>query len=305
MKAEYHRPVLLKESIDLLDVKPNGIYVDVTFGGGGHSAEILKRLGDQGRLLSFDKDPDAHQNQIPDPRFTLVRSDFKFIESALKAHGVMAVDGILGDLGVSSHQFDEGSRGFSFRFDAQLDMRMNPEEGQSAIDVLNGYSATDLQLVLDQYGEVRQAGKIAEAIVIARKNSPIETTRDLEQVVGGVIAAQNLTKILTLVYQAIRIEVNQEMEALESLLEGGLKMLKPGGRMSIISYHSLEDRMTKQFFKTGSLKGELEKDFFGRSLNPWRLITRKAVLPTAEEQKINPRSRSAKLRAAEKIESKI
>ena len=302
MKADYHQPVLLTESVDLLDVKPSGVYVDVTFGGGGHSAEILRRLGENGRLLSFDKDPDAHQNQIDDPRFTLVRSDFKFIETALKAHGVTAVDGILGDLGVSSHQFDEGGRGFSFRFDAQLDMRMNPEEGASAIDVLNSYSTRELREVMRQYGDVRQAGKIADAIVLARKNARIETTGDLEQVVGSVIAAQNLTKILTLVYQAIRIEVNSEMEALENLLEGGLEMLKVGGRMSIISYHSLEDRMTKQYFKTGSLKGILEKDFFGRSLCPWKLVTRKAIVPNEAEQKSNPRSRSAKLRAAEKIE---
>jgi 16S rRNA (cytosine1402-N4)-methyltransferase len=302
MKTDYHQPALLQESVDLLAVKPDGIYVDVTFGGGGHSAELLRRLGPNGKLVAFDKDPDAQQNLLQDPRFQLIAKDFKFIEMELKNCGIQAVDGILGDLGVSSHQFDEGSRGFSFRFDARLDMRMNPEVGESAVDVLKHYKEADLRQILEQYGEVNQATKIASAIVAARKHGPIETTGDLERVVGSVIAAQNLSKILTLVYQALRIEVNQELEALESLLEDGLKMLKPGGRMAIISYHSLEDRMTKQFFKTGNLQGEDQRDFFGRSLCPWKLVTKKAVQPTAAEQKLNPRSRSAKLRVAEKID---
>jgi 16S rRNA (cytosine1402-N4)-methyltransferase len=302
MKADYHRPALLQETVDLLHVLPGGTYVDVTFGGGGHSAEILRRLGPQGRLFALDKDPDAQHNILPDPRFTLVPTDFRFIETAMKTQGISHVDGILGDLGVSSHQFDEGSRGFSFRFDARLDMRMDPTAGMDAVDVLNSYSEADLRQLLEVYGEVKQAGKIAAAIVTSRRHKRIETTADMERVVGSVIAAQNLTKILTLVYQAIRIEVNSELEALEELLEGGLRLLRPGGRMAIISYHSLEDRLVKQFFKTGNLEGEDQRDFFGRSLCPWKLITKKAVVPAAKELKENPRSRSAKLRVAEKIE---
>lgn len=301
MKADYHQPALLQETVDLLDVQPDGTYVDVTFGGGGHSAEILRRLGPNGKLFAFDKDPDAQQNLHQDPRFQLIASDFRFIEIALNSQGITQVDGILGDLGVSSHQFDEGSRGFSFRFDARLDMRMDPTADLDAVDVLNRYPEADLRQLLDEWGDIRQAGKIAAAIVEARRNRRIETTGDLERVVGSVIAAQNLTKILTLVYQAIRIEVNSELEALEMLLESGLRLLRPGGRMAIISYHSLEDRLTKQFFKTGNLKGEDQRDFFGRSLCPWKLVTKKAVVPSAEEERENPRSRSAKLRVAEKI----
>ncbi len=302
MKAEYHRPALLQETVDLLSVRPDGTYVDVTFGGGGHSAEILRRLGPNGKLFAFDKDPDAQQNLLQDPRFQLIDQDFRFIEKALNSKGITQVDGILGDLGVSSHQFDEGSRGFSFRFDARLDMRMDPSADFDAVDLLNSYSEADLRQILKEWGDVQQAGKIAAAIVTARKNRRIETTGDMERVVGSVIAAQNLTKILTLVYQAIRIEVNGELDALEALLESGLRLLRPGGRMAIISYHSLEDRLTKQFFKTGNLKGEDQRDFFGRSLCPWKLVTKKAVVPSAQEERENPRSRSAKLRAAEKIE---
>ncbi len=302
MKAEYHRPALLQETVDLLSVRPDGTYVDVTFGGGGHSAEILRRLGPNGKLFAFDKDPDAQQNLLQDPRFQLIDQDFRFIEKALNSKGITQVDGILGDLGVSSHQFDEGSRGFSFRFDARLDMRMDPSADFDAVDLLNSYSEADLRQILKEWGDVQQAGKIAAAIVTARKNRRIETTGDMERVVGSVIAAQNLTKILTLVYQAIRIEVNGELDALEALLESGLRLLRPGGRMAIISYHSLEDRLTKQFFKTGNLKGDDQRDFFGRSLCPWKLVTKKAVVPSAQEERENPRSRSAKLRAAEKIE---
>lgn len=302
MKAEYHRPALLQETVDLLSVRPDGTYVDVTFGGGGHSAEILRRLGPNGKLFAFDKDPDAQQNLLQDPRFQLIDQDFRFIEKALNSKGITQVDGILGDLGVSSHQFDEGSRGFSFRFDARLDMRMDPSADFDAVDLLNSYTEADLRQILKEWGDVQQAGKIAAAIVTARKNRRIETTGDMERVVGSVIAAQNLTKILTLVYQAIRIEVNGELDALEALLESGLRLLRPGGRMAIISYHSLEDRLTKQFFKTGNLKGDDQRDFFGRSLCPWKLVTKKAVVPSAQEERENPRSRSAKLRAAEKIE---
>jgi 16S rRNA (cytosine1402-N4)-methyltransferase len=303
MKAEYHRPALLNETVDLLHVQPDGLYVDVTFGGGGHSAEILRRLGPHGRLVAFDKDPDAQANRLDDPRFLLIASDFRFIEKALQDQGIAQVDGILGDLGVSSHQFDKGSRGFSFRFDARLDMRMDPDGGgQDAVDVLNGYSEAQLKYLLDAYGDIRNAGKIAAALVAARKHGRIETTGDMERIVGGAVAAQNLNKILTLIYQAVRIEVNEELEALELLLTSGLRTLRPGGRMAIISYHSLEDRLVKNFFKTGNLHGEAQQDFFGRSLCPWKMVTKKAVEPTAQEMKENPRSRSAKLRAAEKIE---
>lgn len=302
MKADYHRPALLQETVDLLDVQPDGTYVDVTFGGGGHSAEILRRLGPQGKLIAFDKDPDAQQNLLQDPRFRLIAKDFRFIEIALNTQGITQVDGILGDLGVSSHQFDEGARGFSFRFDARLDMRMDPTADLDAVDVLNGYNEADLREMFYKWSDIRAGAKIAAAIVSSRRNKRIETTADLERVVASVIAAQNLTKILTLVYQAVRIEVNGELEALESLLESGLRLLRPGGRMAIISYHSLEDRLTKQFFKTGNLEGKDQRDFFGRSLCPWKLVTKKAVQPTAQEEKENPRSRSAKLRVAEKIE---
>jgi 16S rRNA (cytosine1402-N4)-methyltransferase len=302
MKAEYHRPALLKETVDLLAVQQDGTYVDATFGGGGHSAGILRRLGPDGRLIAFDKDPDAQQNQIQDPRFQLIATDFKFIESALKTLGIVQLDGILADLGVSSHQFDEGSRGFSFRFDARLDMRMDPTGGPDAVDVLNGYSEAEMVRVLEELGEVRQAVKIAAAIVEARRHRRIETTGDLSRVVGSVIAARNLSKILTLIYQAVRIEVNGELQALEELLQSGLRLLKPGGRMAIISYHSLEDRLVKQFFRTGNPQGENQRDFFGKSLCPWKMITRKAVQPTAAEERENPRSRSAKLRVSEKIE---
>jgi 16S rRNA (cytosine1402-N4)-methyltransferase len=304
MKAEYHRPVLLQETVDLLLIRPGGVYVDATFGGGGHSAEILKRLGPEGRLIAFDKDPDARHNQIPNPKFSLVATDFRFIEMVLKGMGIGHVDGILADLGVSSHQFDEAIRGFSFRFDANLDMRMNPEEGISAIDLLNGYTEAELKRVLSNYGEVRQAGKIARMIVTERKRQPIETTADLERVVGSVIAATNLNKILTLVYQALRIEVNEELEALKMLLEGAKTMLRQGGRLAVISYHSLEDRLVKQYLRSGNLNGEDERDIFGRSLSGWKLITTRAIQPSAQEQHENPRSRSARLRVAERTEDK-
>ena len=297
----YHRPVLLEESIDLLEIRGGGVYVDVTFGGGGHSKEILRRLSENGRLIAFDRDADAHLNKIEDQRFELIRSDFKFIEQAFEELGLEEVDGILADLGISSHQIDEPGRGFSFRFDSALDMRMDQDAPLNAADVLNGYSQQELRQVLRSYGEVRNAAAIAGSIVEQRRQAPIESTKDLERAVGAAVSAKNLSKILTLVYQALRIEVNGELESLKSLLLAGAKLLKPGGRFSIISYHSLEDRMVKQFFRHGNLEGEDRRDEFGRSLSPWKVVTRKAVKPSDAEIEINSRARSARLRAAERL----
>lgn len=302
MRADYHKPALFAESIDLLNIRKDGVYVDATFGGGGHSGGILKALGESGRLIAFDKDSDAQQNKIEDSRLQLVKTDFKFIEKVLQELGIAAVDGILADLGISSHQIDVAERGFSFRFDATLDMRMDRTREVSAIEVLNDYPEAELRKVFRDFGEVRQASKLAAAIVKARKLQAIDTTARLREIVGEVVQATNLNKILTLVYQALRIEVNQELEALEMLLEGGLRMLKPGGRMAIISYHSLEDRMVKRFFRTGNLSGEDRRDFYGRSLSPLKVVARKAVMPTQDEIEDNPRARSARLRGAERIE---
>lgn len=297
----YHRPVLLKESIDLLEIRGDGIYVDVTFGGGGHSGEILSRLSENGQLIAFDRDADAHKNKIEDQRLRLIRSDFKFIENVFEELGIGAVDGILADLGISSHQIDEPERGFSFRFDAELDMRMDQDAPQTAADVLNDYSEQELRQVLRSYGEIRNASGIAASIVALRKQAPIESTKDLERAVAEAVSAKNLSKILTLVYQALRIEVNGELDALRNLLLAGRKLIKPGGRFSIISYHSLEDRMVKRFLRYGNLEGEDKRDTFGRSLSPWKVVTRKAVKPSEQEIDINPRARSARLRAAERI----
>lgn len=298
---DYHQPVLLHESIDLLKISGEGTYVDVTFGGGGHSRQILNQLGEEGRLIAFDRDADAHHNKINDPRLELIRSDFKFIERVLEELGLEAVDGILADLGISSHQIDVPDRGFSFRFDSPLDMRMNQDADLSALEVLNDYPVGDLREVLRSYGEIRNANGIAEAIVQRRKSRAILRTGDLAEAVQSAVAATNLHKILTLVYQAIRIEVNGELDALKALLLAGNKFLKPGGRFSIISYHSLEDRLVKNFFRHGNLENEDRRDVFGRSLSPWKIIARKAIKPTESEIKENPRARSARLRAAEHL----
>jgi 16S rRNA (cytosine1402-N4)-methyltransferase len=300
MSPDYHKPALFTESIDLLNVRADGIYVDATFGGGGHSAGILAKLGDKGRLIAFDKDSDAHGNRITDARLLLVKTDFRFIENILRGEGIEEVDGILADLGISSHQIDVAERGFSFRWTAGLDMRMDRDASLTAADVLNDYAEAQLLRIFREFGEIRQAGPLAAAIARARHAAPIDTTARLQEVVAGTVKASNLTKILTLVYQALRIEVNGELDSLALLLEGGLQMLKPGGRMAIISYHSLEDRMVKQFFRYGNLKGEDRRDFFGKQLNPLRAITRKAVQPSEAEIKSNPRARSARLRVAER-----
>lgn len=302
IKAEgYHVPVLLNESIDGLNICQGGVYVDVTFGGGGHSREILRRLGAQGRLYSFDQDADAVQN-VPegDERFTFVQSNFRYLSNWMRYYGEEEVDGVLADLGVSSHHFDDEQRGFSFRFDAPLDMRMNQKASHTAADIVNGYSEERLADVLYLYGELRNARRIAAALVRARQSHPIATTQQLSDAVAPVIGREREKKELAKVFQSLRIEVNHEMEALKEMLQAAVNVLRPGGRLSVITYHSLEDRIVKNFMKTGNAEGRMNQDFFGRIEAPFRLVNNKVLVPTDEEQAGNPRSRSAKLRIAEK-----
>lgn len=296
----YHIPALLNESIDGLNINPSGVYVDVTFGGGGHSKEILSRLNDKGRLFSFDQDSDAIQNAFGDERFTFIRSNFRYLKNFLSFYGIDSVDGIIADLGVSFHHFDSPERGFSFRSDANLDMRMNTRALKTAKAVLNNYTEDKLADVFYLYGELRNARKIASLIVKARKKQSIDTTTAFTEVLKPLLPREKDNKILAQVYQALRIEVNDELIALEEMLTSGLNVLKPGGRFSVISYHSLEDRMVKNFFRTGNLEGEIVKDFFGNIETPFNLIKRKVIVPTEDEQLNNPRSRSAKLRIVEK-----
>ncbi len=296
----YHRPVLLTESVDGLNIKPDGIYVDVTFGGGGHSREILSRLGENGKLFAFDQDQDALQNAIDDSRFTLINQNFRHLKRYLRFYGVKEVDGILGDLGVSSHQFDVAERGFSTRFDGELDMRMNKHGEISAFNVVNDYELAELRSVLSLYGELKSAHSMASTIVEARGEKPILNTDDLKLVLSKFLPAHRSAKILAQVYQAIRIEVNQEMDVLKELLEQSIEVLVPGGRLSVISYHSLEDRLVKRFMKNGMFEGEPEKDVFGRFSVPMKQLG-KLILPTQEEIQVNNRARSAKLRVAEKL----
>lgn len=296
---EYHNPVLLKESVDGLNIKPDGIYVDVTFGGGGHSREILSRLGPDGKLFSFDQDEDALKNAIDDPRFTLIPQNFRFLKRYLRFYNVRSVDGVLGDLGVSSHQFDVAERGFSTRFDAELDMRMNQSGTLSAFQVVNEYDEKDLKRVLFQYGDLKNAGAMANTIVLARAEKPIKNTEELKQILSRFLPAHKSNKILAQIYQAIRIEVNEEIDVLKEMLEQSLDILNKGGRLSVISYHSLEDRLVKRFMKNGMFEGEPEKDFFGRFEVPLKQLG-KLIVPSDEEIKSNNRARSAKLRIAEK-----
>jgi 16S rRNA (cytosine1402-N4)-methyltransferase len=296
---EYHNPVLLKETVDGLNIKPDGVYVDVTFGGGGHSAEILRRLGPEGRLFAFDQDEDALANALPDERFTLIHENFRFIKRFLRFHNVKAVDGILADLGVSSHQFDVPERGFSTRFDAELDMRMSQRNDLSAYKVVNEYDDANLRRVFYDYGELKNAPALSRTIIEARALSPIQTTEELKDVLARFLPERVKNKILAQIYQAIRIEVNQEMDVLKEFLEQSLEILNPEGRLSVISYHSLEDRLVKRFIKNGMFEGEPERDFFGNFSVPFKTIG-KLIIPTAEEIKINNRARSAKLRIAEK-----
>lgn len=297
---EYHNPVLLKETVDGLNIKPDGVYVDVTFGGGGHSREIMSRLGEKGRLFAFDQDEDALQNAIEDERFLLINENFRNIKRFLRFHGIKVVDGILGDFGVSSHQFDVAERGFSTRFDAELDMRMNRRGDLSAFHVVNEYEEQDLKRVFVQYGELKNGGAMANVIVAARKDKQIRNTEHLKQVLSKFLPAHKSNKILAQIYQAIRIEVNQEIEVLKEFLEQSLEILKPGGRLSVISYHSLEDRLVKRFMRNGMFEGEPERDMFGRFEVPFKIIE-KLIVPTEEEIAINNRARSAKLRVAEKL----
>ena len=292
---------MLQESLDLLEINPDGVYVDLTFGGGGHSSHIVQRLSPKGHLYSFDQDADAEANAFADERFTFVRSNFRFMRGNLRMRGVEQVDGVFADLGVSSHHFDATERGFSFRGDAPLDMRMNRRGGRTAADVVNDYDVERLTWILKNYGEIDGAARVARCIESARSAAPLTTTFDLVEAVKRVTPPRDESKFLSKLFQAIRIEVNGEMEALQMALEQSLKMLRPGGRLVIMSYHSLEDRMVKNFMRSGTVDGKVEKDFYGRVSTPFEIVTRKVVVPTPEEVERNPRSRSAKMRAAIKL----
>ena len=315
----YHVPVLLKESVDGLHIKPNGIYVDVTFGGGGHSREILSRLGADGHLFSFDQDADAENNIfedsgdakdcsneqkgkrfVDDSRFTFIRSNFKFLKNWMQYYGIEQIDGLLGDLGVSSHHFDDESRGFSFRFDAPLDMRMNKRAGKTAADIVNEYDEEQLANLFYIYGELKNSRRIASTLTNARRQKPIATTSDFISAVEPLFKREREKKDMAKLFQALRIEVNHEMIALKEMLMAATDVMKPGGRLSIITYHSLEDRIVKNIMKTGNIEGKVEQDFFGHIDSPYKLINNKVIVPSEEEQSQNPRSRSAKLRIAER-----
>lgn len=301
IKAEgYHVPVLLRESVGGLDIKPDGVYVDVTFGGGGHSREILSRLGAEGRLFSFDQDEDAEQNIVNDERFTFVRSNFRYLKNWMRYYGIDEIDGLLADLGVSSHHFDDETRGFSFRFDAPLDMRMNKRAGMTAADVLNNDSEEQLSDIFYIYGELKSARRIAAAIIQARAVKRIETTNDLMEVTEKCFQREREKKETAKLFQALRIEVNHEMDALKEMLNGARDLVRIGGRLSVITYHSLEDRLVKNMMKAGNVEGRVVQDFFGRVESPFRQIGGKVIVPSEEEQQNNPRSRSAKLRIAER-----
>ena len=301
----YHIPALLDETINGLAIKPDGVYVDATFGGGGHSGEILSRLSPEGRLVAFDRDADAIANGIDDKRLTLVRNNFRFIRNFLLYEGYTGgIDGILADLGVSSHQFDTPERGFSFRYDAVLDMRMNAENGTTAADIINSGKEEDLEKIFRVYGEVENSGRIARLICKARETAPITTTGELETALDQALPQFARHKALAKIYQALRIEVNQEMRSLEKFLSGAAASLKPGGRLVVITYHSLEDRMVKNFIRSGNVDGKAEKDFYGKVIAPLRAVNKKPILPEEEEISSNTRARSAKLRIAEKTDER-
>lgn len=307
----YHVPVLLNESVDGLNIRPGGIYVDVTFGGGGHSREILSRMDSTARLFSFDQDADAEQNIysgedgsesrfVDDPRFTFVRSNFRYLKNWMMYHGVERIDGLLADLGVSSHHFDDETRGFSFRFDSPLDMRMNKRAGKTAADIVNGYTEEALASVFYLYGELKQSRRIASAIAERRKEKPMATTGDFMAAVEPLFRREREKKDMAKLFQALRIEVNGEMDALRQMLLSATECLAPGGRLSVITYHSLEDRIVKNVMKTGNAEGIRNTDFYGRTDTPFTLVNNKVIVPSPEEQRNNPRSRSAKLRIAER-----
>lgn len=299
----YHIPVLLKESVDGLDINPDGVYVDVTFGGGGHSREILSRLGDNGHLFSFDQDADAENNIVDDPRFTFVHSNFRWLSNWMRYYDIEHIDGLLADLGVSSHHFDDAERGFSFRYDAPLDMRMNREGGKTAADIVNDDTEEHLADIFYLYGELRRSRQIAAAIVKARQRKPILTTQDFLQVVDPLFRREKEKKDMARLFQALRIEVNHEMQALSEMLTSATRLLAKGGRLSVITYHSLEDRMVKNIMKSGNVNGKVEEDpVYGRMASPYNLVNNKVIVPSDEEVERNPRSRSAKLRIAEKKE---
>lgn len=298
----YHVPVLLKESVDGLNIQPGGIYVDVTFGGGGHSREILSRIQEEGggHLYSFDQDADAERNVVPNENFTFVCSNFRYLKNWMRYYGIEQLDGLLADLGVSSHHFDDESRGFSFRFDAPLDMRMNKRAGKTAADIVNEYEESALADIFYLYGELKNSRRIASALVKARAEKEITTTSDFLHAVEPLFKKEREKKDMAKLFQALRIEVNHEMDALKEMLKSATELLKPGGRLSVITYHSLEDRIVKNVMKAGNPEGKISQDFFGRIDTPYKLINNKVIVPSPEEQETNPRSRSAKLRIAEK-----
>ena len=296
----YHTPVLLKESIDGLNIRPGGVYVDVTFGGGGHSREILSRLDDRAHLYSFDQDEDAEKNITPAENFTFVRSNFRYLKNWMRYYGVEKIDGLLADLGVSSHHFDDETRGFSFRFDAPLDMRMNKRAGKTAADIVNEYDEEALANVFHLYGELKNSRKIGAALVKAQQQKKIETTQDFAKAVESLFRREREKKEMAKLFQALRIEVNHEMEALKEMLLAATELLGPGGRLSVITYHSLEDRIVKNIMKTGNAEGKIRQDFFGKFETPFSLVNNKVIVPDSDEQERNPRSRSAKLRISEK-----
>lgn len=296
----YHIPVLLHESIEGMNLRAKGTFVDVTFGGGGHSKEILRCMDSESRLFSFDQDEDAEQNIVNDKRFTFVRSNFRYLSNFLRYYGVDGVDAILADLGVSSHHFDDSERGFSFRFNGKLDMRMNKRAGMTAADIVNNYDEERLANLFYLYGELKNSRKIASVLVKARSQKKIETIEEFLDVIKPLFGKDREKKELAKVFQALRIEVNQEMEALKEMLNAATQALKPGGRLVVITYHSLEDRMVKNIMKTGNVEGKMEQDIFGRTSSPFKLINNKVIVPSDEEIERNPRSRSAKLRIAEK-----
>lgn len=299
-ETTYHVPVLLSESVEGMNIEPKGIYVDVTFGGGGHSREILRQMDESCRLFSFDQDEDAEKNRMDDSRFTFVRSNFRFLENFLRYHNVDEVDAILADLGVSSHHFDDSERGFSFRFEGKLDMRMNKQGGKTAADIVNEYEEEALANLFYLYGELKNSRRIASYLVRARAEKRIETIGEFLEIVKPLFGREREKKELAKVFQALRIEVNQEMEALKEMLEATARCLKPGGRLVVITYHSLEDRMVKNFIKSGNIEGKVEQDFFGNTTSPFKAINNRVIVATDQEVSDNPRARSAKLRIAQK-----
>ena len=299
-EAVYHVPVLLNECVDGLCIDPDGVYADVTFGGGGHSKAIVSKLGEKGHLYSFDQDADAEWNALDDERFTFVRSNFRYLKNWMRYYGVEQLDGLLADLGVSSHHFDDSTRGFSFRFEGKLDMRMNQRAQLTAADVINNYTDDRLADIFYLYGEIRNARKLASLIVKARAQARIETIEDFMTVIKPLFGREREKKELAKVFQALRIEVNQEMEALKEMLTAAAELIRPGGRLVVLTYHSLEDRMVKNLIKTGNVEGKMEQDFFGNINCPLRAVNNKVIVASEEEQSRNPRSRSAKLRVAEK-----